>query len=155
MKTWISLTLAAAVAVGGYFTSQAAENSTSPASRHGRILQHIKDKLDLSDDQVTQIREVLKSDRSNLTDLLARLHSARKDMRSVIHSGEATEASVRSASAKVAVVEADLAVERLRLFGKISPILTDAQREKLSQLEAKLDDAIDQVIQRMNAKLAE
>ena len=155
MKTWIALTLAAAVALGGYGTARAADSSASHPSGHGRILQRIKDKLDLTDAQVAQIREILKADRSNLTDLLTRLHSARKEVRSAIHSGDATEASVRSASAKAAAVEADFAVERLRLYGKISPILTDAQREKLSQFEAKLDDAIDGIIQRMGAKLDE
>jgi Spy/CpxP family protein refolding chaperone len=155
MKTWIALTLAAAVAAGGYATSRAAEDSVPRNPAHARMLQHIKEKLDLSDDQVAQIREVLKSDRSTLTDVLTRLHAARKDLRSAIRSDNATEASVRSASAKVAAVEADFAVERLRLYGKISPILTDAQRQKLSQMMAGLDDAIDRFIQRASAKLAD
>jgi len=155
MRTWIVLALAAAVAAGGYVTCRAAENPVSPTPARARILQRIKEKLDLSDEQVVQIRDVLKADRSSLTDLLTRLHTARTSLRSAIQSGDATEASVRSASAKVAAVEADLAVERLRLYGKISPILTDAQREKLGQMQAGLDDAIDRVIQRASARLAE
>ena len=155
MKTWITLTLAAAVAAGGYVTSRAAEESTSSTPAHNRILQQVKEKLDLSDEQLAQIRGVLKSDRSNLTDLLTRFHAARKDLRTAIRNDNATEASVRTASARVAAVEADFAVERLRLYGKISPILTDAQREKLSQLLAGLDDAVDRIIQRASARLAE
>ena len=158
MKTkWFVLTLAAALSAGGLFVLNAhAADSTAPRTAlHGRLLERAKEKLGLTDAQVVQIKAVLKSDKDSLTGLLTRLHEARSGLRNAIQSPDATEASVRAASAKVAAVEADLAVERLKLHGKISPILTADQREKLSEFQARLDDLADTVIGRIGERLAE
>jgi Spy/CpxP family protein refolding chaperone len=159
MKTskWLVITLAAAVAAGGLFTlTTRAENPAAARGQfRGRLLERAKEKLGLSDAQVTQIKAVLKGDKVNPTSLLARLHAARAGLRSAIQAPDATEASVRAASAKVAAAEADLAVERLRLFGKISPILTEDQRAKLSEMQSRLDEFADGVINRIGERLAE
>jgi Spy/CpxP family protein refolding chaperone len=159
MKTfkWFPLTLAAALVAGGLWTleAQVADKTSATDAGRGRLLERVKQKLDLTDEQAAQIKAVLKADKDNLTTQLTRLHDARMALRSAIQAPDATEASVRAASAKVAAVEADLAVERLRLHGKISPILTDEQREKLSQLQTRADDFVDRLIDRVNERLSE
>ena len=95
------------------------------------------------------------SDKDTLTGLLSRLHEAHTGLRAAIQASGATEASVRSASARVAAVEAELAVERLRLYGQISPILTSAQVEKMKEMQARRDDFVDIVIGRISDWLAE
>jgi Spy/CpxP family protein refolding chaperone len=159
MKTsnWLVITLAAAIAAGGLFTlsSRAANPAAPQGPFRGRLLERAKEKLGLSDDQIAQIKAAFKADKDNLTSLLARLHDARTGLRSVIQGSDATEASVRAASAKVAAVESDLAVERLKLFGKISPILTGDQREKLGEMQSRADDFVDGVINRIGERLAE
>jgi Spy/CpxP family protein refolding chaperone len=159
MKTsnWLVITVAATVAAGGLFalTSRAANPVSPPGRLHGHLLERAKEKLGLSDTQVAQIKGVFKADKDNLTGLLTRWHEARAGLRSAIQAADATETSVRAASAKVAAVEADLAVERLALFGKISPILTGEQREKLGELQARVDDFVDGLIHRLGERLAE
>jgi Spy/CpxP family protein refolding chaperone len=154
---WLILSLAATITVGGLFalSSRAANPAASQGPFRGRLLEQAKEKLGLSAVQVTQIRAALKTDQDNLTSLLARLHDARTGLRSAIQAPDATEASVRAASAKVAAVEAGLAVERLKLFGKINSILTGDQREKLSEMQSRLDDFVDGVISRIGERLAE
>lgn len=159
MKTSKSLApfLAALITLGGILAVHAASPKTTAAERpaHGRLLARAKEKLGLTDEQVSQIRAILKEDKQNLMNLFSRMHEARTGLRDAIHSADANESSVRAASAKVANVEADLAVERLKLFGKISPILTADQRAKLQELQAQLDDFVEGLINRMGNKVAE
>ena len=148
-------TVAAALAAGGLFAARtfAADNS-APAPARGRILQRIAEKLKLTGDQKSQIKAVLAGEKDNVASLLAALHDARKNLRAVIRASDATETSVCAASASVASAEADLAVERMKLYGKIAPILTEAQLQQLSDLQQRADDFVDGVIARLGSGLA-
>jgi Spy/CpxP family protein refolding chaperone len=156
MKTkYFIMTLAAAVAVGGFTIHQAQAVEREAGRVRRPVLQRIAERLNLTDAQKSQIKAALKAEQDSLKSLFTRLHEARKDLRETIHAGNATEASVRAASAKVAAVEADLAVERLKLYGKISPILTDEQRAQAAEMEKRLDEFVDGVISRIGERLAE
>jgi Spy/CpxP family protein refolding chaperone len=146
--------LAAALVAGGFVATKAfaADNPEAPAMR-GKILQRIADKLDLTADQRAQIKTILMGEKGTLKPLITSLHDSRKGLREAIRAKDASEASVRAASAKVAGVEADLAVERMKLFSKISPILTDEQRQKAADLQAHADEFIDGAIARMGSGL--
>lgn len=155
MKTskWIALAAAAITASGLLALNAApAKAKAEVGGARGQLLQRAKEKLNLTDDQVAQIKSVLKDDKEVLRGLLLQMHEARSGLREAIRTNGATPESVRTASAKVAAVEADLAVERLKLYGKISPILTAEQREKLQQAEAQLDDMIESVINHLGRK---
>lgn len=151
---WFSIALAAAVFAGGYLpqTSIARDAASHRPLFRGLL---IESALGLTDQQTTQIRAILKAEKDTLTHLLTRLHEARIGLRQAIRAPGATEASVRAASAKVAAVASDLAVERFKLHGKINPILTDEQRSKIAAWEQRLDDFIDNVINRVGQRLAE
>jgi Spy/CpxP family protein refolding chaperone len=153
MKNKIILLLAAgALTVGGITTTKlfAAEKS-DPSLARGRVLQRLAEKLDLTEAQRTQIHNLIAGEKAVLQPLLNRLHAARKDLRETIHADQANESSVRAAAAKVAAVEADLAVERRKLYGKIAPVLTDEQRQKLAELEQRADEFIDRLISGLGA----
>lgn len=151
---WFALTLAAAMTSGGFIALHTAAAGAASINRpaRGRLLERAKEKLGITDDQAAQIKAILKADKENLASLLTHLHSARGELREAIRSDSANEASVRAASAKVAAVESDLAVERMKLSAKIGPILTPEQREKLAQFEAKMDDVIDSAISRLGGE---
>jgi len=83
--------------------------------------------------------------------LLAALHDARANLRNAIRASDANETSVRAASAKVAAAEADLAVERMKLYGKIAPILTDAQRQQLADMQDHADEFLNRALGRPGA----
>lgn len=133
--------------------AHAAEKPTSQRAFRGQFLQRAKEKLGLTDEQVTKIRSELKAEKDALSDLISRLHEARVGLLETIQATDATETSVRAASAKVAVVEADLAVERLKLYGRISPILTPEQREKIIEFQTRLDDFLDNRLNHLGEQL--
>ncbi len=144
-------TLTAALIAGGsiLLPARAAEPAKPPGPSGGHILERVKEKLGLTDEQARQIKAELTKDKDTLKNLITRLREARAGLRQAIEAPDATEASVRAASAKVAAVEADLAVERSRLHARISPILTDEQRAKVKQFQARIEDRIDSVINRI------
>ena len=143
--------LAAAILAGGFTAvkTYAAEDSVAPA--RGKILQRIAEKLNLTDDQKSQIKTIFIGERDNVQPLVAAAHTARVGLRAAIRAGDATEASVRAASAKVAGAEADLAVERMKIYAKIAPVLTDAQRKQLADMQASADEFADNLIARIGS----
>ena len=149
------IAVAVALGAGGLvvFKAHAAERSFGGRPMRGQFLERAKEKLGLTDDQVSQIKAQLLAEKDNLKGMIAKLRAARVGLREAIQASDATETSVRAASAKVAVAEADLAVERLKLFGKISPILTDEQRDKVKEFQSKLDDFVDGAISRIGERL--
>lgn len=148
--------LATALVLGGLTTFNLRAAESAPGGPpHGQMRERIKEKLGLTDDQIARIKEQLKSEKDNITSLMTRLREAHATLRNEIQNTNATETSVREAAAKLSVVESDLAVERLKLHGKISPILTPEQRAKLSQFQAGVDTFIERAINRVHDKLAD
>jgi Spy/CpxP family protein refolding chaperone len=153
MKTakWIALSVAATMLAGGalVYASQAGENASPQRPLRARMLARLKARLDLTDEQVAQIRTRLAGEKDTLKADLSGLRAARLGLRQAIQAPGATEASVRAASAKVAAAEADWAVERLKLRGKILPILTADQAARLGEFQARTDRAVDNAINRI------
>src|SRR5579864_5708536 len=132
---------------GAILTRVQAAEATAPARPlRAQWLERASEKLGLTDDQVAKIKAEFQSEKGTIKGLIFDLHEARVGLRQAIQAPGATEDSVRLASAKVASVEADLAVERLKLYARISPILTTDQLEKLKEFRAKIDSAIDRAI---------
>lgn len=156
MKTkHLILTLAAALAVGGFIYNATAIERSGTGRFRGGILQRAAEKLDLTEAQKAQIKAELKAEKDTLKQLLGRLHDARQELRDTIRASDATEASVRAASTKVAAVQADLAVERLKLHGKIAPILTEEQKAKIAEFEARVDEFVTDALERIGERLTE
>jgi Spy/CpxP family protein refolding chaperone len=162
MAKWIGITMAAAVAVGGGMLVKAQANdtndvagATAPRLGRGLFLGRLRSQLDLSHEQVATIKADLAADRTTLTTLLSSLHDARISLRETIRKPDATEEGIRAASAKVAGVEADLAVERAKLYGKISPVLTPEQLAKMDELQQRADDMVDGAIAGFGRRLAQ
>jgi Spy/CpxP family protein refolding chaperone len=147
--------LTAAILAGGftalktYAAGDSNASATTPA--RGKILQRIAEKLNLTDDQKSEIKTILIGEKDNLQPLVAAVHQSRVGLRTAIRANDATETSVRTASAKVASSEADLAVERMKIYAKIAPVLTDAQRKQLADMQARADEFADNLIARIGS----
>lgn len=149
-------TLVAALTASGLTVglARAAEGARGPRSP-GQLLQRAAETLGLTVEQRAAIKDALLAEKDTLKDLLTRLHEARRALREAIRAEDATEASVRAAAARVAAVEADLAVERLKLHRRISPILTADQRDQVAQWEARVDEWIARALERIGERRAE
>lgn len=158
MKTtkWLFITLATVMAAGGLilYSTQAAQGDGARDLRP-KIRARAAGKLNLSKEQRAQIKTILKADKDTLTGLFRRLHDTRVGLRETIQASGATEDSVRGAATQAAAVEADLAVERFKLYGKISSVLTADQRQQFNELQGRVDDAVDKLINRFGERLAE
>jgi len=132
----------------------AALNADGGAAQ-GPLGVRIAQRLGLTADQKKQIKAVLAADKDKLTTELAAVHDARIDLRKTVRTTGATENEIRGASAKVASAEADLAVERAALYGKIAPILTAGQMTQLAQLQQRADDAVDGAIVGLGRRLSD
>ncbi len=152
-KMLLALAIVAALLASGLLFNTFAAGDSSPGPARGKLLQRLAAKLNLTDDQKTQIKAIVKGERATLAPLVGRMHDARKNLRAAIHASDANESTVRAASAQVAQVEADLAVERMKLYGKIVPILTDAQRQQLAALQQRADDFSDNLAARIGLGL--
>jgi Spy/CpxP family protein refolding chaperone len=162
MAKWIGITMAAAVAVGGgmLVKAQASDTNdvagvTAPRLGHGLFMGRLRSQLGLTHEQVTTIKGDLAADRTTLTTLLTALHDARISLRETIRKPGATEEDIRAASARVASVEADFAVERAKLYGKISPVLTPDQLAKMDELQQRADDMVDGAIAGFGRRIAQ
>jgi Spy/CpxP family protein refolding chaperone len=151
----LMLTLAALLGAGGLFVVNVQAQAAGARRAPGALLQRAKERLGLTDDQAAQIRAVLKEERQTLADLARTLHDGHVKLRAAIQKDDATEADIRAAAADLARAQADMAVERHRLFGKIKPILTPGQLDKLAKVQEKIDDLVDGAIGKFAEKLAE
>lgn len=157
MKThsWLMLGTAAALCAGGNcgFNANAAEQA--PPRRHLRaqVLEKVREKLDLTDEQISKIKAELAAEKDTVKDLILKLREARVALREAIQAEKASESTVRAAAVKVGAVQADLAVERFKLYGRIHPILTPEQREKVKQFQERIDEFIDAAVNRLGDRL--
>jgi len=93
--------------------------------------------LDLSDAQKQQVRAIMQRHREQSRATMERVQEAMQAQRTAINAVPVNEAAVRQASAALAAVQADAAVEQARLHADIFSILTVEQQEKAKQLEAQ------------------
>ena len=112
-------------------------------------------KLALSDQQKAQMKEVFKKNQPLVKPIFTKLISEKRDMRTLIQSGSADEAAIRAQAAKVAGVEADLAVQRAQMAKQFRAILTPGQVEKFKAIQKEKDARFDKFREHMNEKVDE
>lgn len=151
----LTLTLAAALGAGGLFALKAHAETGGVRRAPGALLQRAKDRLGITEAQAAQIRAVLKDDRETLARLARDVHSAHIAMREVIQKSGASDAELRAAAAKLGAAQGEMAIERHKLFGKLKPILTPEQVERLADMQDKMANFVDGAISTFEQRLAE
>ena len=140
--------ITAATAFGG--TLAIADND-SPTDQHGvkseqhhykgqrghREFRKIARELGLTEQQKTQAKTLFESNQGQNKPLFKALLAAKHDLRTLVQSGNAEEAAIRSQSAKVAAAEAELAVQRAQETKQFLALLTPDQGAKLKAIQAK------------------
>lgn len=97
-------------------------------------------RLGLSEQQKAQAKAIFQANRTQAQPLMASLRTERHQLRQLIHSGSADEAAIRAQSAKVASVQADLAVQRAKTAKQLMALLTPDQQAKLKELQAQREE---------------
>lgn len=94
-------------------------------------------RLDLSEDQREQIRDVLEQERELAEGYREQMRALRAELEDQIESDPFDENAVRAKAEAVAALGADMAVLRARRSGQIRELLTSEQLSELEELKAK------------------
>jgi Spy/CpxP family protein refolding chaperone len=104
----------------------------------GAILGPGFDRLDLTDAQKAKVKEILDSHQNDLHTLGTRSMTAHQALDAATTSDSFDEAGVRTRSAELAAIDADMAVMRARVYNEVYQILTPDQQKQLKQLRAEM-----------------
>lgn len=120
----------------------------------GRLhFRKIASALGLSAQQKQDIKEILKKNKPQTQPLMKQLITERRSLRSLIQNETIDESAIRTQSAKVAAIEADMAVERARVAQEIRTVLTPEQVQKYMDIQAKRDRKLDNFLLRASKRI--
>jgi Spy/CpxP family protein refolding chaperone len=99
--------------------------------------------LNVTDEQRSQIREVVAKHRDEIKPVVASVVEKRKALRQAVMANPVDEAAIRTASDNLAKVIGDAAVLASKVIAEIRPILTEEQIKKVQEFQAERDQASD------------
>ncbi len=111
----------------------------------GSILQRLNDRLELSDDQVTDIRGTLAARGPEVAADLVAVKTARLELFDAIHQHPSSEEAVLSAAAQLAGAEAELALQRAEIVTGVYDVLTPDQQAELERIEQEAKTLVESV----------
>ena len=146
----------AALAVGGLL---AGRMSAGAFPRRGhlefgpRLFGHIARSLDLTDDQKSRIKTVLKAHASEIETQLKASAAARQAVHEAVLAQPVDEAAIRSASQRLGEVHADGAVLFAKVKTEVLPILTEEQLAKVRKFRDRARQRADSAVKSFEAFL--
>jgi periplasmic protein CpxP/Spy len=95
---------------------------------------NIAEKLGLSAEQKVKVQGIFEKNCQEADPLRKELMTAKRDLRVLSMTEKIDEAAIRAQAAKLAGIEADMAIHRARVSGEMRAILTPEQQEKFKAL---------------------
>jgi Spy/CpxP family protein refolding chaperone len=141
---------AAVLAVGGVIAGRVAagvlpgESSGVPGPQ--RMFNRISRALDLTDDQQSRAKGVLKSHADEIEAQLRSVAAARRALFDAMHARPIDEAAIRQRALELGRVHGDGGVLFAKIRTEIEPILTDDQKTKLEHYREKMRGRGDRAI---------
>ncbi|HUO17599.1 MAG TPA: Spy/CpxP family protein refolding chaperone [Verrucomicrobiae bacterium] len=143
MKTFRYRLFVAALAVmlaTALGNAQSAEDAPPPPPGPGFEMGHMihfwAKKLNLTDDQQTQMKAVLQKERPNLKPLMQQEHQIDTQLRQYVE-GTYDAAKVQALAAQKAPIDTQLTVARTRIMNEMYQLLTPDQQAQVKQMEAE------------------
>lgn len=123
--------------------SQTTEDATPAPPMHGHgmgmgmegHMQFMAEKLNLSDDQKTQMKALMQKERPTMQPLHQQEHQIDQQLRQYIE-GNFDQAKVAALAGQKAQIQAQLTVEETKIHNQLYQLLTDDQKTQLKQMEA-------------------
>jgi Spy/CpxP family protein refolding chaperone len=106
-----------------------------PDRHHGRMMDHVMERLELTEDQRAEVEAMMTERHDAMEDNIDQLRQAREALFDAIHAAEFDETAIRDAAAAVATIEADLAVERGLGYQEFRKILTPEQQAEFEEMQ--------------------
>ena len=103
---------------------------------HGRgpLLDHLAEKLELSEGQVAEIEALRESHREEMEPLMEKARAARHAVGDLMRSEAFDEETVRSAARQAADIHVEMTVLRARHHSELKSVLTPEQQEMAAEL---------------------
>ena len=124
--------------------------ASAPASCDGEgrppMAHHLKKmarELGLSPQQKQQVQDIFKKNKPQVQPLFQDLVTERRALRTLIQADTIDETAIRAQSAKVAAIQADLAVQRAHTAQELRAVLTPEQIDKFRAIQQKRDQRMD------------
>jgi Spy/CpxP family protein refolding chaperone len=149
-KWMIGAALVTALTMGGLAL---AKDEATKGDRSGALREKFA-ALGLTDAQKATIKETLQKHHATTKPLVEKLVAEHRALQDLIQSGKADEAAVRAQSAKIAAIQADLAVERAKIAQELRPALTEEQIKKLQEMKGEWRARVDGFRERIAKRLA-
>jgi protein CpxP len=140
-RTRRSLLLGAAGLLALVGTGAAVASAHSPGhGRAGGPLAHLLRHLELSDEQKTQIKALMRDARPRLQPLAAEAMRTRRAVFQAVAAPTFDETAVRAAAEAAGRAAGDLAVERARLTSEVRALLTPEQQARLDEALRRMEE---------------
>lgn len=105
----------------------------------GQHFKKMASELGLSPEQKQAIKDLFKKNKPLAEPLMKQMFTERRALRTLIQADPIDETAIRAQSAKVAAIEADLAVQRAHGAQEFRKVLTPEQIQKLKTIQDKRD----------------
>jgi len=122
--------------------SQTAEDAPPPPPMHGHEfgmeghLGFLAEKLNLTDDQKTQMKAIMEKERPTLKPIMQQERQIDMQLRQYVE-GNFDQAKVQALAAQKAQVQTQRTIEETRIHNELYQLLTADQKSQLKQLEAQ------------------
>ena len=110
----------------------------------GSHFKKLAKELQLTAQQKQQIKDLFAKNKPQVEPLIKQLVIERRALRNLIQADTIDEAAIREQSAKVAAIQADLAVHRAHAAKEFRAILTPDQIAKAKELQAQRDKKMEE-----------
>jgi Spy/CpxP family protein refolding chaperone len=139
----VALLLAALVAIGVSQTVKRAhmrgdamfgEGILGGPGFGGHMLGHLARKLDLTDAQQAQVKEIIAKEKPAFQPLMLQMAQNHQQMRQLVMSGAFDEAKVRELASQQTQTMTELTVQRARIASELFQVLTPDQKTKLTTI---------------------
>lgn len=121
---------------------------------HGGFMRML-DRLDLTDDQESQVAAILKHHRDEIGNAAGGMDDAQKAMVNAAMTQPRSEEAVKQAATKMGDAMAQFLVLRSSIMSEIEQVLTPDQLQKMEKMRAKFLARLDKVVDRRLARLDE
>lgn len=139
------LIAALAIAMGSVMAkSQTADAATPPPppahshayGMHEHMMGFLAKKLNLTDEQKTQMKAIMQKERPTMKPLFQQQHQIDLQLRQYVE-GNYDEAKVQALATQKAQIQAQLTVAETRVHNQLYALLTPDQQSQLKEMEAK------------------
>src|SRR3954454_12479294 len=135
-----ALTLIIAVGIARAVGSDAIDGGRNHhRSGHRMHMMRALKEVGMTDAQKDQIRGIMREQRPQLRPLRKQMVEERRALRTTIEASPVNESAIRTQAARVAQVQADLAVKRAQIADRVRGVLTPEQQAKLKEIKAQCD----------------